>query len=224
MMVQERLGLPWDFDIAWEGEWCDCKGGHPATGSHFEVCGLEAARFLVHDPACQLLRECGRATGLLIPMKDPRGLPGAGQGGGDLLVRGGGPEMADAIWDLTFPSVSCASVLPGAADTRLLAAQTAENAKCSKHGPAAVANNLEFVPVAIEATGAWGKRAQALLRQLARRVDDVAPSNATWAAPTFTQYWLQRMGVHLLRSRMEGIQRIAERVSRNRRKQWHAGE
>ena len=107
--------------------------------------------------------------------------------------------MADAIWDLTFPTVSCSSMLPAAAETSLLAAQTAEKAKCAKHGPAAAANNLVFVPVSIEATGAWGKRAQALLTQLAKRVDDVAPINATWAAPTFTQYWLQRMGVHLHR-------------------------
>ena len=156
MVIQERLGLPWDVDREWEGALCACRGAHPAIGSHYEVCGLEAAKFMVHDPACELMRECGRATGLKIPVKEPRGLPGAGQGGGDLLVRGGGAEMADAVWDLTFPTVGCASVLPQAADIGLFAAQTAEQAKCAKHGPAAAANNLDFVPVAIETTGSVG--------------------------------------------------------------------
>jgi len=223
MVIQERLGVQWDVDAAWEGELCDCRGEHPALGAHYEVCGLERAKFLVHDPACELLRECGRSTGLYIPAKEPRGLPGAGQGGGDLLVRGGGAEMADAIWDLTFPTVACASMLPQAAEKELFAAQTAEQAKCVKHGPAAAANSLDFVPVVIEATGAWGKRAQGLLNQLARRVDDVAPDRATWAAPTFSQYWLQRMGVHLQRARMQGIRRIADRVRRNRERTWFAG-
>jgi len=99
MVIQERLGVQWDVDAAWEGELCDCRGEHPALGAHYEVCGLERAKFLVHDPACELLRECGRSTGLYIPAKEPRGLPGAGQGGGDLLVRGGGAEMADASRD-----------------------------------------------------------------------------------------------------------------------------
>jgi hypothetical protein len=223
MLVQERLGLGWDLDSTWEGQLCDCRGEHFAIGSHFEICGLEAAKFLVHDPACELLRECGRSTGLKIPPKEPRGLPGAGRGGGDLLVRGGGADMPDAVWDLTFPSVACPSALPQAAEVVLFAAQTAEKAKCEKHGPAVAANNMTFVPVAIESTGAWGKSAQALLRKLARRVENAAPASATWAASSFTQYWLQRLGVHVQRSRMQGIRRIAERVQRNRERAWGVG-
>ena len=105
----------------------------------------------------------------------------------------------------------------------MFAAQTAEKAKCDKHGPAAAANSLDFVPLAIETTGAWGKRAQSLLGKLAKRVDDSAPAHATWAAPTFTQYWLQRVGVHLQRARMQGIRRIADRVRRNKERTWFAG-
>ena len=131
--------------------------------------------------------------------------------------------MADAVWDLTFPTVACSSVLPGASEKELFAAQTAEQAKCVKHGPAAAANDLDFVPVVIEATGAWGRRARGVLKQLAQRVDDAAPDNATWAAPTFTHYWLQRMGVHLQRARMQGIRRIADRVRRTRERLWFAG-
>ena len=131
--------------------------------------------------------------------------------------------MPDAVWDLTFPSVACPSALPQAAEVVLFAAQTAEKAKCEKHGPAVAANNMTFVPVAIESTGAWGKSAQALLRKLARRVENAAPASATWAASSFTQYWLQRLGVHVQRSRMQGIRRIAERVQRNRERAWGVG-
>ena len=138
------------------------------------------------------------------------------------MVRGGGAEMPDAVWDLTFPTVSCSSVLPQASEESLFAARTAEKAKCVKHGPAVAANELEFVPVAIEATGAWGKSAQTLLSRLARRAEDAAPASATWTAPTFTQYWLQRMGVHLQRLRMQGIRRIAARVRSKRERVWYA--
>ena len=105
----------------------------------------------------------------------------------------------------------------------MFAARTAEKSKREKHGPAVAANNLAFVPVAIESTGAWGKDAQGLLRRLARRVEDAAPPSATWAAPSFTQYWLQRMVVHIMRARMQGIRRIADRVRRNRERTWFAG-
>ena len=106
MIVQERLGLSWDVDAEWDGLKCCCKGAPWAVGAHLEVCGLEAAKFRVHDPACAILRECGRSTGLAIAPKEPRGLPGAGRGGGDLLMRGGGGEL-DTVVDVTFPSVAC---------------------------------------------------------------------------------------------------------------------
>ena len=131
--------------------------------------------------------------------------------------------MPDAVWDVTFPSVACPSSLPQASEEGLFAARTAEKSKRDKHGPAVAANNLEFVPVAIESTGAWGKDAQGLLRRLARRVGDAAPTSATWAAPSFTQYWLQRMGVHVMRARMQGVRRIADRVGRQRDRAWFAG-
>ena len=177
----------------------------------------------MHDPACALLRECARATGLVVAPKEPRGLPGAGRGGGDLLMRGGGSEFPDAVVDLTFPSVVCASVLPEAADTKLVAALTAEKSKCEKHGPATAANNLGFVPFVVEATGAWGGQAQKLLAKLAERVADEAPAGTTWAAPTFTQYWLQRMAVHMQRSRMQAVRAIAAKARTAHERTWMAG-
>ena len=113
--------------------------------------------------------------------------------------------------------------LPEAADTKLFAAKTAETNKCEKHGPATAANGLDFVPFVVETTGAWGGRAQKLLAQLAERVGDEAPIGTTWAAPTFTQYWLQRMAVHVQRSRMQALRAIAERAGRTRDRVWQGG-
>ena len=101
--------------------------------------------------------------------------------------------------------------------------KTAEKKKCEKHGPATAANGLEFVPFAVEATGAWGERAQKLLAKLAERVGDEAPVGTTWAAPTFTQYWIQRMAVHVQRTRMQAIRAIVARAGRTRERVWQAG-
>jgi hypothetical protein len=66
----------------------------------------------------------------------------------------------------------------------------------------------EFVPLVFETFGAVHPNVFHVVNTLSKRVANVPPPSATWTAPTFTAYWMQRLSCCLWRENARSIATI----------------
>ena len=83
-------------------------------------------------------------------------------------------------WNATCPDTFAQSNIQACNVTTGAAAPTAETRKKSKY--ADICRGVDFVPVAVETSGAWGKEGWALVKELGRRICVVKrePCSTEW--------------------------------------------
>jgi len=161
-----RLGAPLVHPHA-----CVCGAQVEANGLHGLACRKSAGRHSRHNQINeQLLR--GFVSAGIQATREPQGLCD--------LQTGKRPDGVTSVpwfrgrclaWDATCPDtfaqshVQASSVAPGSA------AQDAETRKTTKY--ADICRGIDFVPVAIETSGVWGKEGWALVKELGRRISVV---------------------------------------------------
>ena len=106
--------------------------------------------------------------------------------------------------DVTVRNPCALHIMIKASTTPLHAASHACDTK-TKHYTQFLNANDKFVPLAIETFGAMHGNVPALIATMAARVLNAAPDRATWAAPTFTAYWTQRLSVCLWTENSESV-------------------
>ena len=139
------------------------------------------------------LRDMATTAGL-IAEEEPRGLPGFGQGGGDLLVHDIHPGQA-IVADVCVVSEHIDALAETASCRAGHAAKLAENRKRQKYGPACQQLGLGFLPLAIESDGTFGKGLQDFIARCNSTAHGTSIAGTTWAASSFSSYWRQRISV-----------------------------
>ena len=139
-----------------------------------------------HDDLRRTLRDMATTAGL-IAEEEPRGLPGFGQGGGDLLIHDLHPRQS-IIADVCVVSEHVDALAETAASHAGHAAKVAERRKHQKYRPACDQLGLGFMPLAIENDGALGKELQAFIRRCNEVALGMPIAGTTWAASSFAAY------------------------------------
>ena len=158
-----------------------------------------------HDNLRRTLRDMATTAGL-IAEEEPRGLPGFGQGGGDLLVHDIHPGQA-IVADVCVVSEHVDALAETASCRAGHAAKLAENRKRQKYGPACQQLGLGFLPLAIESDGAFGKGLQDFIARCNSIAHGTSIAGTTWAASSFSSYWRQRISVCHRRGTARAVQR-----------------
>ena len=71
-------------------------------------------------------------------------------------------------WDATCPDTFALCHVTAGSNEAGSAAATAERLKCQKYSD--IISGVDFVPVAIETSGVWGKQALELVKEIGRRI------------------------------------------------------
>ena len=111
-----------------------------------------------------------------IAEEEPWGLPGFGQGGGDILVQGY-QEGVDAIADITVINEQRDDVVEQASVQDGHVARTAEAAKRQRYGQACDQLGMSLLPLALEIDGAFGETLMSFLKVCRQRTSDMTKTH-----------------------------------------------
>jgi len=181
--------------------------GSPLTTDHLLRCHLHGVATSRHDNLRRALRQMAAGAGLMVE-EEPRGLPGFGQGGGDLLFVAYTPE-ADAMADVTVVCEQREDLVTQAAVNPGHAAAAAASRKVQRYGAACQALALQFLPLVLELDGAFGQDLQQFFMECRRRTRDVLDKEVAWGA-TFTQFWQQRLSIVLREGTARAVRRVVQ--------------
>ena len=140
-----------------------------------------------HDDLRRTLRDMATTAGL-IAEEEPRGLPGFGQGDGDLLIHDFHPGQS-IVADVCVVLEHVDALAETASSHAGHAAKVAERRKRQKYEPACDQLGLGSMPLAIENDGALGKELQAFIRRCNEVALGMPIAGTTWAASSFAAYW-----------------------------------
>ena len=159
---------------------CVCGSQVETNGRHGLVCRKSAGRHSRHNQLNdQLLR--GFISAGVLATRERQGLcdPRTGKrpDGVTSVPWARGRCLA---WDATCPDTFAQSHVQACSVASGAAAQSAEARKTTKY--ADICRGVDFVPVAVETTGAWGKEGWALVKELGRRIGVVKrePRSTDW--------------------------------------------
>jgi len=102
------------------------------------------------------------------------------------------------IYDVSITDTAKLETVNNAAKTAGVAAAATKKIKNLKYLEACKAINSHFYPLIFESSGYIDKSVFDLITQISRSLHNDAefiPEFTTWAAPTFKQYWLQRISI-----------------------------
>ena len=103
------------------------------------------------------------------------------------------------VWDFTCPETLAPSHVARSSNVAGAAASTAEQNKRSKYARLVSANNVIFVPVAIETLGSWGLEAVDLCRDIGARL------SAITGDPRSHSFLVQRLGLAVQRGNAASV-------------------
>jgi hypothetical protein len=182
---------------------CACGAQDSGTSSHLEMCkkGGGAGVIGVHDAIVAETRSMLAAGGCSVDAGEPRGYFRMADG----RTSAGGCDVAfkeHPTGRRIFADVSrtneCAPGTVAATRSDLRAGNAAEAravTKCAKFAARCEAIDVGFLPLTLEIGGFVGRVFESLIRTTAQRVSNIPPPLAPFSAPSFVQYWRQRLVV-----------------------------
>ena len=123
----------------------------------------------------------------------------------------------DLHLDISITSALSASYIAQAAKAPLSAANARCTRKVSKYKAAIDALRADFMPVVIEASGAFHGNVIKLIQLASLRVNNAGPTRATRLSPNFVTYWTQRLSVRLHAAIADKLLRAHDNLLRNAR-------
>lgn len=157
-----RLGAP-----VVRSHTCVCGSTVTVDGHHGLSCRHGSGRHSRHDQINDLLYRAFASAGTLAT-REPQSLctsTGKRPDGVTLIPWRRGRCLA---WDATCPDTFALCHVAAGSNEAGCAAATAERKKCQKYSD--IISGVDFVPVAIETSGVWGKQALELVKEIGRRI------------------------------------------------------
>jgi hypothetical protein len=184
---------------------CVCKrpdqigsGIVTVTDHHVMNCGAENLRSKRHHAVVKVLQEMLQSTHLspeLEPLVDPNN---AGHLRYDVSVDAIDSRFMALKLDVTIRNPQARHLVTQAASHQLHAANSGVKDKLQKYGPF-VKQGDRFLPIVLETFGGTHANLYELVALAGKRVNNLAPETATFAAPTFASFWIQRISIALWR-------------------------
>lgn len=116
-------------------------------------------------------------------------------------------ENQDLKVDITVVNPATRHMAPKSAKQQGAAARKARAKKRSKYKEFLKPSD-DFIPLVFESFGLIDTPVLALICSLAKRVNNVAPDSATWTAPTFKSYAVQRLSTCLWRENAIAVEKV----------------
>jgi hypothetical protein len=111
--------------------------------------------------------------------------------------------------DVTIRNPLAIATITKASKTQLTVANIAVSEK-EAHYKKYIGPHDIFLPLVFETFGAMHRHVRTLVAQSASRTQNTPPPHSTWATPTFTSYWIQRLSVCLWRENAQSVSTIAQ--------------
>ncbi len=111
--------------------------------------------------------------------------------------------------DVTIRNPLATATLSKASKTQLTVANIGADEK-EAHYKKFIGPQDIFLPLVFETFGAMHRHVLALVAQSAARTQNTPPPNCTWATPTFSSYWIQRLSVCLWRENAQSVSTITQ--------------
>lgn len=181
------------------------------TELHLLNCHDSGLLTLRHHSMTATLAQMCRTTALL-PMLEP--LAGSHHDQRlryDLAVDRADGWGRDVRVDVSIRNPLARKLLTQSSKHRLYAAQCGVDQKKKHYAPFVASDHIKFIPAVLESFGALHPETSSFVAIVASRVNNLAPEQATFAAPTFTAYWIQRISVCLQRENSRLIRTIINR-------------
>ena len=169
---------------------CVCGATVTVDGHHGLSCRHGSGRHSRHNQVNDLLARAFISTGTLTT-REPHSLCTNNGKRPDGVTQVPWKRGRCLAWDATCPDTFAVSHLQSSSSQAGSAAATAELTKRQKY--ADIINSVEFVPVAIETSGVWGKEAWDLVADVGRRIATVTHE------PRSTTFLRQRLSVAVQR-------------------------
>jgi hypothetical protein len=132
----------------------------------------------------------------------------------DLSVAAFDAQSRNLKLDITVRNPQAKSIVVRAAAASLTAAAEGVREKLAVYSQFLTPSDW-FLPLALESFGGLHQNIFTLLSICARRVSNLPPDSASFLAPTFSAYWLQRISCTLMRENARLINVIVSGSLRN---------
>lgn len=169
---------------------CVCGATVAADGHHGLSCRHGSGRHSRHDQLNDLLRRAFISSGTLAT-REPHGLCTSNGKRPDGVTQIPWRRGRCLAWDATCPDTFAACHVTACSDDAGSAAANAEIRKCHKYED--IISGVDFVPVAIETSGAWGQQAIGLTKEIGRRIAAITHDNRA------TSFLRQRLSIAIQR-------------------------
>lgn len=199
---------------------CVCRrSGVAPTDYHLDWCAKCGNLMRTHTAVVTQIKTMLRYAGAYVAPGEPRGLPGFGQGGGDILVDSAIPGIGSAIYDFTAIHVKQPALLGRAHRQPLSAAKHAERVKAERYELHARNLGKGFGGLVIESGGAMGGNLQQVVRAACEGLSP--PPGLAWSAPTAKHYFVQAISVAFWRAKAQGQLLLARAIRNNHATGFH---
>ena len=201
--LQLRLGAP-VYAVGMPPLCPKCHKSSDRRGHHAMSCATTSDRIIKHDTVCDIVAGKGKEAGLHTQREVRNIVPDSRARPGDVVMYNweGGRTVA---LDITVVSPVAETVVREAADEGGAAAAAAELLKDDKALEACAQQDIDFLPLALESFGGWGKLALTFFRKLGRLIAQRSGRPESLE----TRYMFQSMSVALQRGNAIMIQERA---------------
>jgi hypothetical protein len=117
----------------------------------------------------------------------------------------------DVRVDVSIRNPLARKLLTQSSKHRLYAAECGVDQKKKHYAPFIASDNLKFIPAVMESFGALHPETINFVAMLSSRVNNLPPEQSTFAAPSFTAYWIQRLSVCLQRENSRLMRTVINR-------------
>jgi hypothetical protein len=126
--------------------------------------------------------------------------------------------------DVSIRNPLARKLLTQSSKHRLYAAECGVDQKKKHYAPFVASDHLKFIPAVLESFGALHPETSSFVAMLASRVNNMPPEQATFSAPTFTAFWVQRISVCLQRENSRLMRTVINRSMSENHLQEDGGE
>jgi hypothetical protein len=194
---------------------CFCQDHTLLTEEHILNCNGFAARDVRHDTITLCFQEMLQAAVHRPVLLEPRASTQASvHHRFDLSVAAFDAQSRNLKLDITVRNPQAKSMVVRASAASLVAATEGVNDKLRAYSPFLVPSDW-FMPLALESFGGLHQNIFTLLSICAHRVGNVPPDSASFLAPSFSTYWLQRISCTLMRENARLVSVIVSGCLRN---------
>ena len=187
------------------------------SGNHIFNCGYDSAFTTRHNAIMQVISDSVKSTGLkpaveVVVSTPPNigvNMQRLSEKRYDIVIPPVSSDSKNICVDVTVTSHLTIEHFGAACQRPLVNANNAATAKHNKYKRFVDRDREFFLPLASETSGALHTNFFKLFAILGARVNNEAPAQAPWSAPSFTSYWMQRTSITLYRETYNGLLNIA---------------